>query len=273
MLGVQLAQQSHRRFAYSPEETDALAEVLADTDVVTFSDEMYDRLLFGGRTFKSFAATSEHAYDHTITFNAGSKTYSMTGWRIGYAAGPVDVIKGMAKLQSQTTSGAATFTMHALAAALDGDQSCVEVMRAEFERRGQFLSDRLNALDGVVCPEPGGAFYAFPDVSGTFRGQGRVRLDRVGRPPAGRRPRGRGAGQRLRRRFLRAPQLRHQHGGPGNRAGSDRGLPRIATVALPERESAESAKRLPHLAGLCVPTCHSEPEARNLRGGANALRP
>ena len=105
--------------AYSPEETDALADVLADTDVVTFSDEMYDRLLFGGRKFKSFAATSAHAYDHTITFNAGSKTYSMTGWRIGYAAGPVDVIKGMAKLQSQTTSGAATFTMHALAAALE----------------------------------------------------------------------------------------------------------------------------------------------------------
>ena len=93
--------------AYSPEETDALAAVLADTDVVTFSDEMYDRLMFGGRTFKSFAATSDHAYDHTITFNAGSKTYSMTGWRIGYAAGPVDVIKGMAKLQSQTTSGSA----------------------------------------------------------------------------------------------------------------------------------------------------------------------
>ncbi|MCY3784769.1 MAG: pyridoxal phosphate-dependent aminotransferase [Chloroflexi bacterium] len=158
--------------AYSPEETDALAAVLADTDVVTFSDEMYDRLLFGGREFKSFAATSAHAYDHTITFNAGSKSYSMTGWRIGYAAGPVDVIKGMAKLQSQTTSGAATFTMHALAAALNGDQSCVEAMRVEFERRGKFLSDRLNALDGVVCPEPGGAFYAFPDVSGTFEAKG-----------------------------------------------------------------------------------------------------
>ena len=158
--------------AYSPEETDALADVLADTDVVTFSDEMYDRLLFGGRKFKSFAATSAHAYDHTITFNAGSKTYSMTGWRIGYAAGPVDVIKGMAKLQSQTTSGAATFTMHALAAALNGDQSCVEEMRVEFERRGRFLGDRLNGMDGVVCPEPGGAFYAFPDVSGTFAAKG-----------------------------------------------------------------------------------------------------
>ena len=154
--------------AYSPEETEALADVLADTDVITFSDEMYDRLLYGGRTFKSFGTVSDHAYDHTVTFNAGSKTYSMTGWRVGYAAGPVEIIKGMAKLQSQTTSGAATFTMHALAAALDGDQACVEMMRSEFERRGQFVSDALNRIEGVICPEPGGAFYVFPDVSDTY---------------------------------------------------------------------------------------------------------
>jgi len=154
--------------AYSPEETEALVEVLADTDVITFSDEMYDRLLYGGRTFKSFGEVSDHAYNHTVTFNAGSKTYSMTGWRVGYAAGPVEIIKGMAKLQSQTTSGAATFTMHALAAALDGDQACVEMMRSEFERRGQFVSDALNRIEGVICPEPGGAFYVFPDVSDTY---------------------------------------------------------------------------------------------------------
>jgi aspartate aminotransferase len=154
--------------AYSPEETEALVEVLADTDVITFSDEMYDRLLYGGRTFKSFGAVSDHAYDHTITFNAGSKTYSMTGWRVGYAAGPVELIKGMAKLQSQTTSGAATFTMHAMAAALTGNQDCVEEMRSEFERRSKVLHARLNAIPGVVCPEPAGAFYVFPDVSATY---------------------------------------------------------------------------------------------------------
>ena len=148
--------------AYSPEETDALAAVLADTDVITLSDEMYDRLLFGGQEFKSFAATSTHAYDHTLTFNAGSKTFSMTGWRIGYAAGPVDLIKGMSKLQTQTTSGAATFTMHAMAAALNGDQTCVDEMRDAFESRGRFISEALNRLEGVVCPAPGGAFYVFP---------------------------------------------------------------------------------------------------------------
>ena len=154
--------------AYSPEETDALAAVLTDTDVITLSDEMYDRLLFGGQEFKSFAATSTHAYDHTLTFNAGSKTFSMTGWRIGYAAGPVDLIKGMSKLQTQTTSGAATFTMHAMAAALNGDQTCVDEMRDAFESRGRFISEALNRLEGVVCPAPGGAFYVFPDVSDTF---------------------------------------------------------------------------------------------------------
>ncbi len=156
--------------AYTPAEVDALAAVLADRgDVVVISDEMYDRLLFGGRAYKSYAAVSKQAYERTLTFNAGSKTYSMTGWRIGYVAGPAELIANMAKLQSQTTSGAATFTMHALAAALAGDQACVETMRAEFERRAEYLQKRLNGMPGVVCPEAAGAFYAFPDVSGTYQ--------------------------------------------------------------------------------------------------------
>ncbi len=91
-----------------------------------------------------------------ITFNAGSKTYFMTGWRVGYAAGPVELIKGMAKLQSQTTSAAAAFAMHALAAALDGDHACVEMMRTEFERRGAFISDAPNraapSMSSRTCP-------------------------------------------------------------------------------------------------------------------------
>ena len=154
---------------YSPEETDALAEVLAERDdVVVISDEIYDRLLYGGRTYRSFAATSSHAYERTLTFNSMSKSYAMTGWRIGYVAGPQELIRNMGKLQSQTTSGAATFTMHAMAAALTGDQDCVEEMRSEFERRASYLHARLNSLPGVVCPEPAGAFYVFPDVSATY---------------------------------------------------------------------------------------------------------
>ncbi len=155
-------------FLYAPEEVDALAAVLEGREIVVISDEMYDRIIFGGREFKSYAAVSEHAYEHTITFNAGSKTYSMTGWRVGYAAGPAAIIKGMAKIQSQTTSGTFTFGQHALVAALNGDQACVEEMRQEFERRAAHIHQRLNALGGVACPEPAGAFYVFPDVSGTF---------------------------------------------------------------------------------------------------------
>jgi aspartate aminotransferase len=154
---------------YTPEETRALAEVLEGREVAVIADEIYDRLVYGGLSQFSWARASAHAFDHTITFNAGSKTYAMTGWRIGYAAGPRAIIEQMAKLQSQTTSSAATFSMHALAAALDGDQSCVEDMRQEFERRGNLLVSRLNAIPGVACPSPQGAFYVFPDVSGTGR--------------------------------------------------------------------------------------------------------
>jgi aspartate aminotransferase len=155
-------------FLYTPAEVDALAAVLEGKDIVVFSDEMYDRIIFGDETFKSYATASAHAYNHTITFNAGSKTYAMTGWRVGYAAGPADIIKGMAKIQTQTTSGTFTFGQHGLVAALNGDQACVEEMRQEFERRAEHIHTRLNALDGVSCPRPAGAFYVFPDVSGTF---------------------------------------------------------------------------------------------------------
>ena len=155
-------------FSYSPDEVDSLAAVFSGTDIAVISDEMYDRITFGGRKFKSFAAASNHAYEHTITFNAASKAYSMTGWRIGYAAGPTDIISGMAKIQTQTTSGTFTFGQHALVAALEGDQDCVERMRQEFETRAVHIHGRLNALPGVSCPEPAGAFYVFPDVSGTF---------------------------------------------------------------------------------------------------------
>ncbi len=157
---------------YSPSEVAGLADVLEGRNIVVIADEIYDRLVYGGRTHRSWATTSRHAFEHTLTVNAGSKTYAMTGWRIGYAAGPTAIVREMIKLQSQTTSSAATFTMHALAAALDGDQSAVEEMRQEFERRATSLAAGLNAIPGVVCPEPGGAFYVFPDVSGTFARMG-----------------------------------------------------------------------------------------------------
>jgi aspartate aminotransferase len=92
----------------------------------------------------------------------------MPGWRLGYAAGPVEVIKSMAKVQSQSTSGAATFSQVALAAAVSSDQSDVERMRVEFERRGRYMWERLTAMPGVRCPRPTGAFYCFPNVSAAY---------------------------------------------------------------------------------------------------------
>ncbi len=155
-------------FTYTPDEVRALAEVLVERDVIVFSDEMYEHLVYGGQEFISYAAVSDKAYEQTITFNAGSKTYAMTGWRIGYAAGPEAIIKGMAKIQSQDTSGAPTFCQHALAAALSGDQGCVQEMRRAFEHRANHMYERLNALPGVSCVRPTGAFYTFPNVSATY---------------------------------------------------------------------------------------------------------
>ncbi|MFQ5494463.1 MAG: pyridoxal phosphate-dependent aminotransferase [Phycisphaerae bacterium] len=154
---------------YHPDETRALADVLADRELTVISDEIYNRLLYGGQQVLSFAACGDAAYRRTLTLNSASKTYAMTGWRLGFAAGPAEVIKAMAKLQSQTTSGAATFNQAALAEALTVDQSPVERMRAEFERRGHHMHERLCAMPGVRCPRPTGAFYCFPNVSGTYQ--------------------------------------------------------------------------------------------------------
>ena len=153
---------------YSPDEIRALAEVLASRDVYVISDEIYDRLLYDGQQTMSYAAAGDRAYGQAITLNAASKTYAMTGWRLGYAAGPVEVIKAMSKLQSQTTSGAATFNQIAFAEALTGDQSAVEAMRSEFARRGKHMWERLTAMPDVSCPRPTGAFYCFPKVSACF---------------------------------------------------------------------------------------------------------
>jgi len=153
---------------YTPQQVREIAELLSGTKVAVMADEIYDRLVFGGREFLSFAAAGDDAYQRTITINSASKTYAMPGWRIGFAAGPTDVIAAMAKLQSQSTSGAATFTQFAYAAALTGDQSWVDNMRAEFETRGRHMCRRLNEMPGVDCPDPEGAFYCFPSVAGAF---------------------------------------------------------------------------------------------------------
>ncbi len=153
---------------YTPEETRRLADALAGRDVVVLSDETYDKLVYGNQQVLSFAAAGENAYRRTLTMNSASKPYAMTGWRVGYVAGDPAIIGGMARLQSQTTSGAVTFIQHALAEALTGDQSAVEQMRTEFERRAAHMYRRLTGIPGVRCPKPTGAFFCFPNISAGF---------------------------------------------------------------------------------------------------------
>lgn len=160
-------------FAYNADETRAIAEALGDRDLIVFSDEMYDQLRYGDRREHfSFARISDAWYQRTITFNATSKTHAMTGWRLGYAAGPANVIKAMSNIQSHTTSGAVHFAQYGLVEALTGDQKHVKEMQAAFEKRGRHMAKRLNELNGVRCIEPSGAFYCFPNVSDTFAALG-----------------------------------------------------------------------------------------------------
>ncbi|UCC98353.1 MAG: pyridoxal phosphate-dependent aminotransferase, partial [Phycisphaerales bacterium] len=156
-------------FTYTPRELKALAEVLEGTNVCVLSDEIYEKLIYGDTEFVSFAALSDDAYNRTLTLNGFSKTFSMTGWRLGYTAGPLEVIKAMGRLQSHMTSNAVTFGQYAAIAALgEPAAETIEGMRKEFERRGQYMAKRLNAMEGILCSEPTGAFYCFPDVSSHY---------------------------------------------------------------------------------------------------------
>lgn len=152
---------------YTRDELLALAEVLVEKRIPVLSDEVYDELVYG-QEFTSIASLGEEIYKLTIVSGAVSKTYAMTGWRIGYAAGPAEVIAAAGRLQSHSTSGPNSIAQKAALAATTGDQSTVEAMRQEFDRRRQTMLQRLQAMPDITCPEPYGAFYAFPRVSAYY---------------------------------------------------------------------------------------------------------
>ncbi|HIE51902.1 MAG TPA: pyridoxal phosphate-dependent aminotransferase [Armatimonadetes bacterium] len=152
---------------YSREELQALAEVLRSyPEVYLVSDEIYEKILYEGAEHVSLAALGEEFKERTFIINGVSKAYAMTGWRIGYVAGPGEVIAAMKRLQDHSTSGATSIAQRAAEAALRGDQSCVAEMVAAFAQRRQYIVEQLNALPGITCRWPAGAFYVFPDVSG-----------------------------------------------------------------------------------------------------------
>jgi aspartate aminotransferase len=155
-------------FTYTPEELAELAKELEGTDIIVLSDEIYEKLVYGQTKFISFASVSEDAYKRTLTVNGFSKAFSMTGWRLGYTAGPPEIIEAMGRLQSHMTQNPVAFVQDAAVVALNDTGGTVEKMRIEFERRGKYMAQRLNGIKGVVCAEPTGAFYCFPDVSGHY---------------------------------------------------------------------------------------------------------
>ena len=156
---------------YTPEELKALAEVVAKhPGIVVFSDEIYEKLIYDGLKFVSFATLHPDLLERTLTFNCHSKSFAMTGWRIGYVGGPKAAIDAMNKLQSQMTSHITSFTQMPAAIALTDPQGplSVEQMRQQFEKRGRHMWERLSALPNITCVRPNGAFYCFPNVSAYF---------------------------------------------------------------------------------------------------------
>lgn len=154
--------------SYTREELRFLGEVCLKHDFIIISDDIYEKLLYDGLSFSNIASAVPELQSRTIVVNGVSKTFAMTGWRIGYAAGPVEIISAMTKLQSQSTSNPSSVAQKAAVEALNGPQDTVMMMRAEFEKRRTYIVERLNSIAGFSCFLSTGAFYAFPNVSGLY---------------------------------------------------------------------------------------------------------
>src|SRR5438270_10700797 len=132
------------------------------------SDEIYERLVYGDARATCFATLRPALAERTLTISGVSKSYAMTGWRMGWTIGPLPVIKAMGNVQSQQTSSPSSISQYAALAALEGNQECVETMRGEFAARRDLVCARLARMPGIICPIPGGAFYAFFNVAAHF---------------------------------------------------------------------------------------------------------
>jgi aspartate aminotransferase len=150
---------------YTPDEIRAIAEVVVEQDLLVVSDEIYEKICYDGAEHLSIGAVSPEVFARTLISNGFAKAYSMTGWRVGYLAGPSEIIKAAITLQSHSTSNVCTFAQYGALAALEGPQDSVEAMRQAFAARRQLMLEGLRSIPGVHCPEPEGAFYLFPDVS------------------------------------------------------------------------------------------------------------
>lgn len=154
--------------AYSRPELEALAEVIVEKDVLVVTDEIYSQMVYDGFEFTPFASLGDEVWKRTITVNGASKAFSMTGWRIGFAAGPREIIGAMARLQSHATSNACSISQEAAREAFSGPQDELVRRAEEFCRRRDFLHARVSAWPGVTCHKPEGAFYLFPNVKALY---------------------------------------------------------------------------------------------------------
>ncbi len=153
--------------SYTLDELKALGDVLTKhPNIVVATDDMYEHILFDGLKFVNILNASPELYDRCIVLNGVSKAYAMTGWRIGYAAGSADLIKGMKKIQGQSTSNPTSISQHAAVAALNESQECIQPMLVAFKERHDFVVAGLNAIDGVECLPSDGTFYSFPNIDG-----------------------------------------------------------------------------------------------------------
>lgn len=154
--------------AYTREQLQAIAEVIVEKNITVMSDEIYERLIYTDTPFVAFGSLGKEVFDRTLTVNGVSKTYAMTGWRIGWTCGPAPIIKAMDNIQGQQTSNPSSVSQYAAIAALTGDQKCVEEMKKEFVKRRNYVCERINKIPHLSIDPPDGAFYAFFDVRPYF---------------------------------------------------------------------------------------------------------
>jgi aspartate aminotransferase len=153
---------------YTKEELFKICDFAIKAGLYIISDEIYEKILYDETKHVSPGSFGKEFIDKVITINGFSKTFSMTGWRIGYAAGPIDIIKAATMIQDHTTSGPNSFTQKAAVTALNEQNNATAYMVVEFDKRRKYIVERLNNMDGIICMLPKGAFYVFPNVSGLF---------------------------------------------------------------------------------------------------------
>ncbi|MCW6034681.1 pyridoxal phosphate-dependent aminotransferase [Spirulina subsalsa FACHB-351] len=152
---------------YTPDEIRALAAMVVELDIWVVSDEIYEKILYDGATHLSIGAVSPESFARTIISNGFAKSYAMTGWRIGYAAGPIEIIKAMNTIQSHSTSNVCTFAQYGAIAAIEGSQEQVTQMVKAFDERRKYILEQIGSMPKLSCPTPEGAFYVFVNIGET----------------------------------------------------------------------------------------------------------